>query len=82
MIPNETRWSDHYDALIKAEYSNGKWKRLQSDINIILSHAKGDILDKLTADNTLIAFLSVGEQRHEDAVALAVEVLSKLGIKF
>ena len=91
LIPEKERWNEQYyglslkmyNVLIKAEYSNGSWEDLRSDLDIILSqNGEQAILDQMTAYSTMISILSVQEHKHEEAIAIAVNVLRKLGAIF
>jgi predicted ATPase len=90
LIPMDCQWKDEnysrtlelYNSLIKAEFSAGSWEHLSNDINTILKQSERPILDKIVAYTVRIAVLSSHENKHEEAIALAVEVLEKLGIKF
>ena len=98
LIPPEKLWSSKptttkntttktstlqlYNSLVKAEYSNGNWNKLHDDINVILGRQEISILDKMVAYSTWITTISSYEHKHDAAISLAVDVLSKLGVTF
>lgn len=90
LIPLDSQWTDShyhlslelYNCLIKAEFSAGSWEHLSSDINTILKQKGRPILDKIVAYTVQITVLSSHENKHNEAISLAVEVLEKLGFKF
>lgn len=89
LISPEDRWEKRYERflelqnfLIKAEYSNGEWDRLNKDIGTIINATGKPTLDKITAYSLKVTELASHQNKHKEAIALTVDVLRELEIVF
>ena len=87
---NTQQWKDEnykllldiHNALVSADFCNGSWERLDKDIQTILRQENRPIFDKIVAYTTSITALSTHNHNHDGAIALSVNELKELGVKF
>lgn len=65
-----------------AEFSAGAWEHLSKDLQVVLDQEDTPIFDKIPAYTIQIMVLSSYKNNHEEAIAVAVNVLKELGIIF
>ena len=88
-IPQQEQWNEQselslqlYNMLIKAEYSMRKLEDVITHIKVVLHQTCLSVLDKTVAYLTMITILSTHQHNHVGAIALAVDLLGQLGVKF